>query len=92
MFAITIPLVVAILAPLVNCLQLLPQLHKTYNTKSAKDLSIGSLGMILLTEILWLLHGYFIMDFALIVASGVALSINLSLIGFVCYYRRVCLR
>jgi len=89
MSATTIPLIVATLAPIVNSLQLIPQLHKTYKTKSAKDLSFGSLGLILLTEILWLIHGYFIMDFALIVASGVALSINLSLLGFVCYYRRV---
>ena len=38
-----LPFIVSTLAPIVNCIQLIPQLYKTYITKSVKDLSIYSL-------------------------------------------------
>lgn len=80
-------LVVATLAPIVNCIQLFPQLYKTYKTKHVKDLSFGSLCLILLTNLLWLLHGYFIMDASLLVAGVISLLINGSLMGLYLRYR-----
>lgn len=85
---LTIPILVSTLAPIINCIQLLPQLYKTYITKSSKDLSIYSLLLILGTNLLWLLHGYFIMDTSLLVASSIALAINMSLFVLVLYERR----
>lgn len=82
---ITFPFIVATLAPIVNCVQLVPQLYKTYITKSSKDLSIYSLSLILATNLLWLLHGYFIVDTSLLVASSIAFAINISLFGLVVY-------
>jgi len=35
-----IPAIVATLAPIVNSIQIFPQLYKTYQTKSVKDLSL----------------------------------------------------
>lgn len=86
---LTIPLIVATLAIIINCVQLVPQLYKTYVTKSAKDLSIYSLILILATNLLWLLHGYFIMDTSLLVASSIAFAINNSLFILVLYERRI---
>jgi len=83
----TMNLVVATLAPIVNCIQLFPQLYKTYKTKHVKDLSFGSLCLILLTNLLWLLHGYFIMDASLLVAGVISLLINGSLMGLYLRYR-----
>ena len=83
-----IPYIVAILAPIVNCIQLLPQLYKTYITKSVKDLSLYSLSLILLTNLLWLLHGYFIIDISLIVAGMVSLIINVALVRLYFLYRK----
>ena len=83
-----IPYIVAILAPIVNCIQLLPQLYKTYITKSVKDLSLYSLSLILVTNLLWLLHGYFIIDISLIVAGMVSLIINVALITLYFLYRK----
>ncbi len=83
-----ISLIVATLAPIINSVQLVPQLYKTYTTKSSKDLSIYSLSLILATNLLWLLHGYFIMDTALLVASAIAFTINVSLIGLVVYNQK----
>ena len=53
------PFIVATIAPIVNCIQWVPQLYKTYATKSVKDLSMHSLMLILATNLLWLTHGYF---------------------------------
>lgn len=80
-------LAIATLAPLVNCIQLFPQLYKTYKTKHVKDLSFASLCLILTTNLLWLLHGYFIMDISLIVAGVISLLVNGSLMGLYLLYK-----
>jgi len=64
-----IQIAIATLAPIVSCIQLLPQLHKTYTTESVKHLSFYTLLLIFTSNLLWTLHGYFIADNALI-ASG----------------------
>lgn len=71
-----IPQGVAILAPLVNCIQMIPQVYKTYQTKRVKDLSLYTILLFLTTNLLWLLHGYFIMDLSLIVSGIVSMSLN----------------
>lgn len=83
-----ISLIVATLAPIVNSIQLFPQLYKTYITKSVKDLSLYSLLLISSTNILWLLHGYFIGDISLIVAGLVSMIINVSLLTLYFLYKR----
>ena len=83
-----IPFIVATLAPIVNSIQLFPQLYKTYLTKSVNDLSLYSLSLILLTNLLWLVHGYFIIDISLIVAGMVSMIINLALLTLYFRYRK----
>lgn len=78
-------IIVATLAPIITCVQLFPQLYKTYKTKSVGDLSFYSLLLIVTTNILWLLHGYFIYDISLIVAGLVSILINSTL--FMLYVR-----
>ncbi len=83
-----IPFFVATLAPIINSIQLFPQLYKTYITKSVKDLSFYSISLILITNILWLLHGYFRMDISLIVAGAVSMVINVTLFLLYLLYRK----
>ena len=83
-----LPFIIATLAPIVNSIQLFPQLYKTYITKSVKDLSLYSLIAILLTNVLWLLHGYFIIDISLIVAGTVSMIINVALLILFFLYRK----
>ena len=71
-----------------NCIQVFPQLHKTYITKSVEDLSLYSLIIILITNILWLLHGYFIFDKSLIIAGIISLIINLLLLTLFFIYKK----
>ena len=83
-----IPFIVATLAPTVNCVQLFPQLYKTYITRSVKDLSLYSLLLILMTNILWLLHGYFINDNSLIISGMISMIINITLLSLYFFYRK----
>ena len=83
-----LPLVVATLAPIVNCVQLFPQLYRTYITKRAHDLSLYSLLLILTTNVLWLLHGYFIFDLSLLVSGGISMIINATLLRLYFLYRK----
>jgi MtN3 and saliva related transmembrane protein len=80
-------MIIATLAPIINCVQLLPQLYKTYSTKRADDLSLGSLLLILLTNILWFLHGYLISDVSLIVSGSISILINFTLLSLYMRYR-----
>ena len=75
-YIIMIPLIISILAPIANCIQMIPQLIKTYNTKKVNDLSFYSLMLILITNILWFTHGYFIMDMSLLAAGFISITIN----------------
>jgi len=83
-----IPLIVATLAPIVNCIQLFPQLYKTYTTKNVRDLSFYSLLLILTTNFLWFSHGYFISDTSLIVAGLISLCVNIALLRLYFLYRK----
>ena len=50
---------------------------KPTKTKNVKDVSIHSLFLFLLTNLLWLLHGYFISDYSLIVGSTIGMIISI---------------
>ena len=79
---------VAILAAFLNSIQIFPQLHKTYKTKNVKDVSIYTLLLMLLTNILWLFHGYFILDYSLIIAGIVSMILNFILFALYLMYRK----
>jgi len=68
---------VSILAPVINCIQMAPQVYKTYVTKRVDELSGYSLGMLLATSILWFVHGYFIQDLSLQVSGIISILINM---------------
>lgn len=72
---------IAIIIPVLSSVQQLPQLYKSYTTNSVSDLSIESLVIIVITNILWLLHGYFIRDLTLIISAAVIILINTALIS-----------
>jgi len=80
-----INIMVAIFAPIVNCIHQVPQLIKIIKTKSVDDISLSALILLLINNILWFLHGYFIADTALIVSSVINLMVNIPLIYY--YYK-----
>ena len=82
-----LPLIVSTLAPILNCVQLVPQLHKTYTTKSVKDLSIYSLFLLFFTNLFWMIHGFFIFDYALIISGVISMVVKMMLIVMYFLYR-----
>ena len=78
-----IDIVIAFLAPILNCMYQIPQLFKIMKTKSVNDLSSHALILLLITNILWLLHGYYINDRPLFFSALTSLAINIPL---VCLY------
>jgi MtN3 and saliva related transmembrane protein len=79
---------IAILAPSLNAVQILPQLIKTWTTKSVSNLSLYTIFLMIATNILWLLHGINIDDNALMISGGTALSINFILLGLFFTYQK----
>lgn len=65
-----------ILATLVSCVQMVPQLYKTYTTREVEDVSLYSLVLICIANILWALHGYAIADSPLVIAGALTAVIN----------------
>jgi len=82
------PFVISIMAPLITCIQMFPQLWKIIHSKSVRDISFYSLLLLLFSNLLWLLHGYFIMDLSTIVAETVAIIINIFLLGLFFHHRK----
>ena len=80
--------IIAVLAPSLNAIQILPQLVKTWNTKSVSNLSLYTILLMILTNILWLLHGINIEDNALTISGGFALIINTILAGLFILYQK----
>ena len=79
-------LIVSILAPLITSIQQFPQLYKIYKTHSVKDLSIYSLFLIWIANIMWLLHGYYIYDYSLMISGTISLIINTCIILLYLFY------
>jgi uncharacterized protein with PQ loop repeat len=83
-----LPTIVAILAPIVNSIQQFPQLYKTFITKSVEDLSLYSLLLILLTNLLWFLHGYIRFDVSLLFSGIISIFINTTLLLLYFFYKK----
>lgn len=74
-----LPRIVAILAPTVNTVQALPQLLKTWETKTVVGLSFYMVALMMLTNFLWFSHGFYIQDNSLMVSGFIAFIINATL-------------
>lgn len=52
-------------------------------------MSIYTLLLMLLTNILWLFHGYFILDYSLIIAGGISMILNFVLFAMYLMYMKM---
>ena len=69
-------------------LAFLPQVVKTWRSKSSKDLSISTLGMISSGVMLWLVYGLLIGDLPIIAANSVTLVLVVSVFVLALVYRK----
>ncbi len=81
--------IIAILATIlgvVTGLANIPQIIKIFKTKSAKDLSIITNTIFLLSSIVWLLYGFQLINHPLIIANIIyIITYALIIVGFVLY-------
>jgi MtN3 and saliva related transmembrane protein len=60
----------------------LPQVIKTWKSRSAKDLSLGMFSLFCLGVALWLLYGFMVQDIPVIAANMITLMLAATLLFF----------
>jgi len=69
-------------ATIVASTSLVPQLAKVIRTKSANDVSLGMIGMIMTASVLWHIHGWIKHDTPLRISSSITIMVNLCLLFY----------
>ena len=67
---------------IVSSITFLPQVIKIWKTKSAKDLSMGTLLFLVLNVSLWLLYGILTNLYPIIITNGIVLSMVFIMVYF----------
>jgi MtN3 and saliva related transmembrane protein len=73
---------VGIVAGLLTTVAFVPQVLKTWRSRSAKDLSLGMFSLFCAGVILWLVYGMATGDLPIILANGFTLMLSLTLLYF----------
>jgi MtN3 and saliva related transmembrane protein len=66
----------------ISSVTFLPQVIKIYQTKSAKDLSYGTLFFLVLGVSMWLVYGLLKTDYPIIVTNAIVLSMVFVMLYF----------
>lgn len=72
--------IIAASAIILNSIHQIPQLVKVVKTKQVDDISMHSLLMLMINNVLWIAHGYIIMDMTLIISSVLNMAITIPLL------------
>lgn len=72
--------VLGLIAGTLTTVAFLPQMLKTYQSKSAKDVSLVMLVIFCTGVSLWLVYGFFRRDLAILLANAVTLIFNLGIV------------
>ena len=72
--------IIGFLAGILVSLSVLPQVIKSWRTRSTKDVAISWSLINLAGQILWVVYGFYIDSTALMVMSGITLAMNVSMI------------
>lgn len=72
--------IIAASAIILNSIHQIPQLIKVVKTKQVDDLSMHSLLMLVISNVMWIIHGYIIMDMTLIISSVLNMAITFPLL------------
>lgn len=59
-------------AGIMTLINMMPQILKTYKTKSAKDISSLMVITYVLSMLLWVIYAYFIVSWPIIITNGIA--------------------
>lgn len=63
--------ILGLAAAVISTVAFFPQVIKSWQTRETRDISIGSYALIVTGVLLWLMYGFLIDDFPLILANGI---------------------
>lgn len=66
----------------ITSITFLPQVIQIYKTKSARDISINMLALLILGVSMWLVYGIFVKDVAIIYTNLMVLTMSLIMLYF----------
>ncbi len=66
----------------ITSITFLPQVIQIYKTKSARDISINMLALLILGVSMWLVYGIFVKDVAIIYTNSMVLTMSLIMLYF----------
>lgn len=64
----------------ITCLTFLPQVIKTWQSKSARDVSLNMFLIAATNEVLWIVYGVLLNNWVIILTNAVVLSMSLIMI------------
>ena len=79
--------ILGLVAGALTTIAFLPQLFKTWKSKSAKDVSLETLAIFSLGVFLWLIYGIYLHALPIILANLLTLIFNLIILGLKIKYR-----
>jgi len=82
-------IIIGLLAGTLSIIAYIPQVWKTYTTKSAKDLSMKWLVLTLTSAILWFTYGILSNSLPLIITSAFTATMNSSLVIMKIKYKKL---
>ncbi len=80
-------LILGLTAATLTTIAFVPQVIKTWKTKSADDLSLGMYSIFCTGALLWLIYGILIEDIPVIAANTVTLILALTILFFKFFYK-----
>ncbi len=80
-------LLLGLTAATLTTIAFIPQVIKTWKTKSADDLSLGMYSIFCTGVLLWLIYGILIEDIPVIAANTVTLILALTILFFKFFYK-----
>ena len=78
----SLSMLVGLIAGWCTTLAFVPQVVKTWRTRSTSDISLGMFLVLVFGIILWLLYGFLIGDVPLIAANAVTLFLTAAILAF----------
>lgn len=80
-------MLLGLVAGALTTIAFIPQVVRTWKTKSAHDLSLGMYSILCTGVLLWLIYGVLIKDIPIILANAVTLSLALTILYFKLAYK-----
>jgi len=76
------------LGSFLSCITFIPQVYKTWQTKSVGDLSLTMMFIVFTSTIVWLVYAFALMLWPVIIANGIIGVLSAMLIYFKFAYRK----